>query len=134
METKCAALVVRTLLPRILRAATSAVNYANTAPQGHSEHCPPCVILHRTLLPMQAANRHDAAELAAKQVELAALQAEAARLSSSNTAQAEHEARFRTAAERCAALAGSEVLGFGFAAACIPRCALPGAVHWCMLQ
>lgn len=51
-------------------------------------------------LQLQAANRHDAAALAAKQQELAALEAEAARLSSSKHAQAEHEARFRTAAER----------------------------------
>ena len=71
-----------------------------TAQRLHWDHCPLCITCQPTLLPVQAANRHDAAELAAKQAELAALQAEAARLSSSNTAQAEHEARFRTAAER----------------------------------
>lgn len=51
---------------------------------------------------LMAANRHDAAELAAKQQELAAMEAEGARLSSSKTAQVEHEARFRTASERAA--------------------------------
>ena len=109
MEAECAALVVQD--PAFLiafipyfgsphEAANSATGHAITAQRLHWDHYRLCVTCQPTLLPVQAANRHDAAELAAKQGELAALQAEAARLSSSSLAQAEHEARFRTAAER----------------------------------
>jgi hypothetical protein len=130
MEAECAALVVRTrasLVAFILQFETTRRSNISRQPCKHSTAVAfgtasaACHPESGALLLVQAANRHDAAELAAKQAELAALQAEAARLSSSNTAQAEHEARFRTAAERCAAPIGWSQKP-GFAAACLTCC------------
>lgn len=117
METECAALVVRTraslvaFIPQSEMQQHLPSTMQTQHRKGIMEHYLLQTTLHLVLPPAQAANRHDAAELAAKQAELAALQTEAARLSSSNTAQAEHEARFRTAAERCADPAGFRVVG-----------------------
>lgn len=69
----------------------------------------PCNMLMFTFAPQcsfqsQAANRQEAANLAAQQQEVAALEAESRQLSMSRHAQTEHDGRFRSAVERCALL------------------------------
>lgn len=56
------------------------------------------------LFQSQAANRQEAATLAAQQQKVAALEAESRQLSMSHHVQTEHDGRFRSAVERCALL------------------------------